>query len=262
MLARLERKLRWLAIPHLTLYLVAGQALVYVLMIARPELIDQLLLIPSRVAQGEIWRLVLFLFIPPTVSTDPVNMIFLFFGLYLFYLMGTALENHWGSFHYTLYILIAYLATISVVWVQLNSAATNMFIGGSVFLAFAFLYPDFVLYLFFILPVKIKWLALITWIGYGVALWLGDWLTRAMVLAATLNFLLFFGRDLIQKARHGRRRMKAQAASAAQEDEPFHRCVICQRTERSDPKLEFRYCPECAGAPCYCMDHIHQHEHR
>ncbi|HEX7010919.1 MAG TPA: hypothetical protein VF184_13135, partial [Phycisphaeraceae bacterium] len=71
MLARLERKLRWLAIPHLTLYLVAGQALVYVLMIARPELIDQLLLIPSRVAQGEIWRLVLFLFIPPTVSTDP-----------------------------------------------------------------------------------------------------------------------------------------------------------------------------------------------
>ena len=80
--------------------------------------------------------------------------------------------------------------------------ATNQFMLGSVFLAFAYLYPDFQLYIFFILPVRIKWLALLTWLFYGWTMITGDWMSRAMATAAVANFLLFFGRDIKALAKY------------------------------------------------------------
>ena len=84
------------------------------------------------------------------------NRIFAFFAWYLFYLMGNALEGHWGAFRYNLFLLIGYLVTVAVAFLYPYAAATNIFIGGSVFLAFAYLYPDFQLYIFFIIPVRLN----------------------------------------------------------------------------------------------------------
>ena len=138
--------------------------------------------------------------------------------------------------------------------------ATNIFIGGSVFLAFAFLYPDFELYLFFILPIKIKWLALLTWIGYAYQVLFGDWSTRLFVLASICNFLLFFGRDIRVRMRTGKRVMTTQAKQFTGVKEAFHTCTVCGKTDLTHPQMEFRYCPECSGLG-YCMDHISAHEH-
>jgi hypothetical protein len=89
------------------------------------------------------------------------------------------------------------------------------FLYGSVFLAFAFLNPDFELYLMFILPVKIKWLALLTWLGYGATVLVGSWTDRLLVLASVVNFLLFFAREILDKFKTGRRRMAFQAKQFA-----------------------------------------------
>ncbi len=255
-LDKLDRKFGRYAVPNVTIAIVIGQALLFLFAYAGTLDITRAMLVPALVLQGEWWRLLAFLFIPSSWS-----LIFLFFGLYLFYLMGTALENHWGAFRYNVFILAGYFLTVGASFLTPYQSATNVFIAGSVFLAFAYLFPEFQLYIFFILPVKIKWLALVTWAGYGWALLTGSWQTRFAVLASIGNVLLFFGSDIFARIKYGRRKMAAQVREAAKSREPFHRCAACGKTDITNPDAEFRYCPECGGLG-YCMDHINKHEHR
>ena len=168
--------------------LIISQVIVYVLSFTNRDILIGFYLIPNLVLEGQVWRFISFLAVPP--QTNPI---FALFFWYMFYMMGNALENQWGTFRYNLYFLIGYLATIAVSFLIPNQPSSNAFLQGSVFLAFAFLYPDFQILIFFILPVRIKWLALIAWIGYLYSLVAGDWLTRLLVLASISNFLLFFG---------------------------------------------------------------------
>lgn len=256
LLDTLERKLRPFAIPNLTLILLAAQGIGYVLVTSKPARVSEMVLIMDRVYAGEFWRLGTFLFIPPTTSA-----IFIFFALYLFWLMGTALEANWGHVRYTLYILIAYLATLVAAALVPGQAASAGFIGLSVYLAFAYLYPHFELLLFFILPVKIKYLAILAWIGIFFGFATGDWLTKALIFASVANFFLFFGNDLMHRVFSGKRRMEWQARQLRQRNKPFHQCVICGATEKTHPKMDFRYCSKCEGSYEYCAEHLPTHEH-
>ncbi len=253
---KLDRKLRRYAIPNVTLYLIIGQVIFFLFAMSGRFILDRVVLVPDFVRAGEWWRLITFLFIPP--ATNPI---FAFFAWYMFYLMGSALEGHWGAFRYNLFLLTGYLVTVAVTFLFPYSAATNIFIGGSVFLAFAYLYPDFRIYIFFILPVKIKWLAIITWLGYAYEMIVGPWHTRLLVLASISNYLLFFGRDIIWKMKTGNRSMIAQARQFTGKKEPFHKCVVCGKTDISHPQMDFRYCSDCGGLG-YCSDHIFNHEHK
>jgi hypothetical protein len=255
LLNNLEKKFRRYAVPNVTLYLILGQVLFFVFVLSGRFILDRVLLVPAQVMAGEWWRLLTFLFIPPVT-----NPIFAFFAWYLFYLMGNSLEGHWGAFRYNIFLLVGYVVTVGVSFLFPFHAATNIFIAGSVFLAFAYLYPDFQLYIFFILPVKVKWLALLTWIGYAYQMLVGSWSTRLLVLASITNYLLFFGRDIYLNARTGRHRMAAQARDITGKRDPFHKCTVCGITDLSHPRMEFRYCPDCNGLG-YCMDHILKHEH-
>lgn len=251
-----ERRFRRFAVENATLYLVAGQGIFFLFQYSGALDLSRALLVPGRVLEGEWWRLIAFLFIPPSSS-----LLFIFFALYLFYLMGTALENHWGALRYNAFLLTGYLLTAGVSFLTPEFPATNIFLGGSVFLAFAYLFPDFQLYLFFILPVRIKWLALLTWITYGWSFATGSWHTRSLILAAIGNVLLFFGRDILGNIRNGGKAMNRQARSLAGTREAFHRCAVCGKTDLSHPDEEFRYCPQCSGLG-YCREHIDTHRHR
>jgi hypothetical protein len=253
---KLERKLKRYAVHNVTLYLIIGQVLFFVFVLSGRFILDRVVFVPALVFAGEWWRLVTFLFIPPLM-----NPIFAFFAWYLFYLMGSALEGHWGAFRYNLFLLVGYVVTVAVAFLFPFSAATNIFIGGSVFLAFAWLFPDFQLYILFIIPVKIKWLALLTWIGYAYQLLAGPWPTRLLVLASISNFLLFFGKDILWRMKTGNRKMVFQAKQhTGGGRDPFHRCAACGVTDISHPQMEFRYCSECGGLG-YCSEHIFSHEH-
>ena len=157
LLNNLERKFRRFALPNVTVYLVAGQVFFYLAWYVLGFDLETIELIPSKVFEGEVWRIVTFAFTPPLI-----NLVFAFFAWYLFYLMGTSLEHFWGTARYNIYLLISYVASVAVSFIIPGAAATNAYIYGSVFLAFAFLNPNFQLYILLIFPVKIKWLALIT----------------------------------------------------------------------------------------------------
>ncbi|MEI8355955.1 MAG: hypothetical protein WCG31_07705 [Deltaproteobacteria bacterium] len=253
----LEKKFGRYALPNLTVYLIAGQTFFYLLFMtgrldpARVRFSAELFL------GGDWWRLATFLFNPP--NCGPLCALF---GWYLFYLMGSALEELWGIFRYNMFILAGFILAVAVSFLIPAYPVSNLFIGGSVFLAFAFLFPDYQLLLFFILPVRIKWLALLTWLGYGYMLLFGGWPERLLTLASIGNFLLFFARDIQVTMKYGRRQIARKGALFARRDpEPFHRCTVCGITDKTHPQMDFRYCTECRGQGCYCSEHIYNHEH-
>lgn len=264
LLTRLERALGRFALPDISLYLVLGQVLILGFVLLGHFDVERLALLPAAVRAGEGWRVLTFLFIPPVRQLSMAGAVFLALGWYFFYFMGSALEQHWGVFRYNAFIFLGWLLTVAVSFLAPGAYASNAYLAGTIFLAFAYLNPDFVIYVFFILPVRIKWLALLAWIGYGFSFLFGGWQDRLMVFAAVGNFLVFFARDIVLSIRSGKRRMEWQASrfgAAGSEREPRHRCQTCGRTDLSDPQLDFRYCSKCANDECYCAAHIHNHVH-
>ena len=256
-LTRLERRFGRYAIHDLTKYLVGGQGLSLLLSLAKPAFLGAMLLIPSAVMSGQWWRLLTFLLTPPSG-----NLIFAAFALYLLWFMGGALEAQWGAFRYNLYLLVGALMTIAAAFAFPYYPASSGYLTGSIFLAFAALFPRYEIYLFFVLPVQVRWLALLTWLLYGFAFVTAGWTTRLLILAAVANFLLFFGKDLLHQVRFGHRRIRQQARTAADRDQPRHVCAVCGITDKSHREMDFRYCTKCEPPVAYCTEHLGSHEHR
>lgn len=261
-LSRLQQRLEPYAIPNLPLWLIVGQGMLYGVALADPSLRDRLALIPNNVIGGEYWRLLSFIFMPP--DTHPV---WLFFALYFFHLTGSALEHFWGSLRFNLFLLIGYIATLAAAFSfpeLRNSPHTNAFIGSSVFLAFAKLYPNYQISIYFIFPIRVYWIALLTWLLLITNVILSSsWAERCYVLAGILNYMLFFRGEIFRGAITQERRMRQQITNIRQSGERSfaHRCIVCGLTDADDPNMEFRYCSRCDGVPCYCSQHLTDHQH-
>lgn len=256
LLQRLERRLQRYSVPNLSLMIALANAVVWVMLLGKPELSMKLALIPNAVMAGEWYRLFSFLAIPPGVN------ILTLFGIMFFYFTGTTLEHQWGTFRYNIYLLIAYVATVAVAWGNPGDPTISGFLYGSVFLAFAWLYPEFVIQLYLIIPIKIKYLALLTWLWFLFVLTFHPWPEKLAALASVANFLLFFGQDIFLRMRKSKRDMLFQLAEIKRRQQGFHRCTICGLTERDDHQMDFRFCSKCEGSLEYCEVHLKNHEHR
>lgn len=271
---RLEKRFGAYSLPGVTLWILAGQAMVFVSQYIGPmaragvpgggamAIYDALALDPQKVYAGEWWRLFTFPFLAP-LGTFPLFVLCFF---WFFYFVGTTLESTWGTFRYNAYLALGYIATVASAFiadaiVPGGGAVLGSYVFGGLFLAFARLYPDFEIYLFFILPVKVKWLARLQWAGYWLMAIFGGWYTRLMVLAAIFNYLIFFGGEVFREAKQGHRRMKLKAKTLKAPDKVTHECRVCGLTSAMAPKAAFRYCSQCAGQCCYCPDHLKNHEH-
>jgi hypothetical protein len=202
---KLERKFGRYAIVHLVKYLaILNGATFLVLYVLNPQaqarMYNALALIPSQLFKGEVWRLVTFILLPETLSP-----LWAALSIYLFYIIGTAVERNWGAFKFNMYYLIGMLGTlVGAVIVGLVSpsfaATTATYLNLSLFLAFATLFPNYQLMIFFVLPVKVKWLG---WLQAAFLLWTilsslftGYWAGAIAPLVSLANYLLIFGRDL------------------------------------------------------------------
>jgi membrane associated rhomboid family serine protease len=250
LLDKLERRFGFLGIPGLPRILVGFAALVFGLAWLAPGFTSILTLDPARILHGEVWRLVTYIFIPQTLSPW-----WILFALWFLWWIGEGLERVWGPFRFTLYLVVGMVGT-TVAAFFFGSNFSNTMLIASLFYAFAYFYPDEVIYLLFILPVKIKWLA---WILAALLL-LGFVMNsnsyRIALLAAFSNYLIFFGPEYVYAARHRhevstrRRRFESQSRS---ETEPLHKCAVCGATELSDPNLEFRVARD---GEEYCIAHL------
>ena len=255
---KLERRLEPLAIPNLTLYLVIGQAFFYLTAFLGLLDLTRIVFVPVWFLQGDWWRIVTFIVMPPMA-----HWVFIAFALYFLYLTGSALEQHLGALRYNLFLLTGYLLTVGVAFLTPNYPATNVYIAGSIFLAFAHLNPTFTIYLFLILPVQVRWLALFVWLTYAYSFVTGSLPTRLAIVAGISGYLIFFGPMIVRDLRAGRRTRQYQAERKreVEEEGPRHRCLVCGKNSDTHPDLDFRYCSKCIGDQCYCPDHIRNHEH-
>lgn len=278
---KLERKFGRFGIPNLTIYMIVCYVIGYALMIVNPGILNWLSLEPAYILRGQVWRLVTWVLYPP--STSGV-LWFAIAVLFFYYPIGTSLERTIGTFKYTLYILSGVIFTILGAFILYFLLAGNVLVGNvfstyyislSTFLAYAMCYPDMQVLLMFIIPVKMKWMAIFyvvivvyEMIQYVMA---GAWYLVIPIVASLLNFIIFyFGtkdfsrynpkeihrRNEFRRAMEPQGRMKSGSGSVTK-----HKCAICGRTELDDPNLEFRFCSRCNGNYEYCQDHLFTHTH-
>lgn len=193
-LDKLERRFGKYAVNNLMAYITAGNLAVFILNILMPYagISEKLALIPEYVLKGQVWRLVTYIFIPPET-----NIIFVFFTLYFYYFVGNSLENFWGSFRMNVYYLVGMIGTTIASLITGFSDATHL--NLSLILAFAYLFPDYEILVFFILPVKIKYIAWLNWAFIALSVILGPLGEKIVAIVSVLNFLLFFGPDILNR---------------------------------------------------------------
>lgn len=284
-LDRFCRKHPRLTLPGLMRYIVIGNVLVYLLDFfgtnGYPIASSLLGFSADAIAHGQIWRIVTFIFVP--LSNQ--NPIVFALSLYLYYFIGNALEREWGSNKFTIFYLFGVVLNILVGF--LVGGASMHYINLSMFFAFATLYPNLQFLLFFIIPVKAKWLAWFdaAWFALSVLRYLfqGHLLLALIPVVAIFNYLLFFATDISDqvsywRTRAAQKRKQQQYRQAYQnpggpkvvnfhdaktQTKPnyLHKCAVCGKTDRTDPQMEFRYCSRCNGYYCYCADHINNHIH-
>jgi Zn-dependent protease len=112
--------------------------------------------------------------------------------------------------------------------------------------------------------------------GVVYALWAGQyWLIllaafilfqssseKAVVGSEALGTYQFSLRE--RWSRGSRRRQFHRGVAARQreaETAAFHRCTACGLTDRDEPAMEFRVCPECSAGQEYCRAHLDSHPH-
>ena len=217
--------------------------------------------------------------IPPSAQSILFYVIMMLF----YYQLGTSLERTWGVFRYNVYIFGGILYTVIgafVTWMIMtavygNAGLTGAIVGVqvstyyicmSIFLAFAACYPNMQILLYFIIPIKMKWMAYVYAVLMLLDLVQGSWPQRIVMMMSLLNFVIFFlsTRDLYRfspKEVH-RRQAYRQAVNRPQSAGiTKHKCAVCGRTEKDDPSLEFRFCSKCAGNYEYCQEHLFTHQH-
>lgn len=259
MIVWLEKRLGFFAIPNLVRSIAIMQGVAWLLNLfnpavpGRPGFYDYLILDPSRVLAGEVWRLVTFVFIPGTQ-----NAFFLLIAILFLMFIGAGLEQGMGAFRVTLYVFLGMMAQIVFAFLW-GWPATGIYITAMLLLAFATLYPEQVIYLFFVLPLKVKWLGFLTaaWILYDFLRF--NVAGKIVILASCLNYLLLFALPFFIRLREERqnhlRRKKFSAAfdGRGHGAEAFHKCATCGATELSHPEREFRVA---ADGKEYCDQHL------
>ena len=264
-LGKLERRFGRYAIRNLPLYIVILYAFGAVMNYVSHSFYMNFSLNPFMVLHGEPWRIVTFL-----VATPGTSIIFLVFVLLFYYSIGESLVQVWGAFRFNMYVLCGILGTIASAFIVYAVVPTpyiymdTYYMNLSLFLAYAAIFPNMQVYLYGILPLKVKWLALVDIVLLGFSFVQGGLGARISIVVSLLNFILFYfssrnyKRISPKEVRRKRTyRRKVQQASGSSR----HRCAVCGRTEEDGPELEFRFCSKCNGNFEYCNDHLFTHTH-
>lgn len=291
---KLEKKFGRYAIDNLIYYVLGAYAVGYVLSMVLPDIYSMLIMSPELVCRGQIWRLFTWIFTVPQKLDVFVIFMFMFY-----FWIGTTLEKYWGTFKYNLYMIsgwffmtvgtmLFYFITLLASGDGVSLSVSTSYINLASFLATATIFPNAQVFLFGIIPVKLKYLAIIDLVilgyefadkllliirytAYEIIIFTGGVYTRDIcigicvsIIISILNFILFyFG------SRHGmrftpkeikRKKIYKQQMNAGK-GASKHKCAICGRTENDGDNLVFRYCSICEGNYEYCRDHLFTHEH-
>lgn len=153
----------------------------------------------ALILRGQIWRMVTFIFMPPESS-----IVFIIFQLLFYHFLGNLLQSHWGRLRFNLFYFTGVLCNIIAGFI--TGYATNYYLNLSLFLAVAILYPDMEINIYGILPIRMKWLALVDVLLLLPGLISGTWHTRVAILVSLAHIAIFFNDRFIHQIKDARRR--------------------------------------------------------
>lgn len=295
LIEKLERsKFGRFGIPDLMKYVIAVNIAGFVLDLINPGFYYQYLSLDmNAIFHGQVWRLVTFVICPLYFSDSRMMNIFWFvIWVQVYYMIGMNLERMWGKFRFNLFyftgvlwIMVTNFVFYLIYTDFLSNDIFNEAMGGilgmttnlqylnqTLFLAFALLFPEMQFLVYFVIPVKAKWMSLI-YLGFTAyelfeALKNGiyGYYVAALIVVSLINLVLFlvFARvtgSPREAIKQKKRKVEFQYKARPQTSGPKHRCVVCGRTEKDAPDLEFRFCSKCEGNFEYCSDHLFTHEH-
>lgn len=271
-LNKMERKFGRYAIHNLSLYIIGGYVIGYILYFLAPDVLyNYLSLEPYYILRGQIWRLVTWVLIPPE---DPG--LFTIIMLMLYYSLGNSLERTWGAFRYNAYIFTGVVSTIVGAFILFfilggngifgSALFSTYYINMSIFLAFAVCYPNMELLFYFIIPIKVKWFGILYSVYILISFFSTNWVGKVAIIASLFNFVLFFLMTrkysrVSPKEIRRKQTFKRQINQGAAPGITKHKCAVCGRTELDGDNLEFRFCSKCEGNYEYCQDHLFTHTH-
>ncbi len=302
LLYKLEEKFGKFAIPNLPIITIAIFGFSYLVSFAAPNVSEMMMFSPTAIfGRHEFWRLITWIFTPPG-DFDYFTLLM----LVIYAMLGRSIERAIGTFMYNMYILgtmfaifIVNLITGAIFYAQnvaglapedmdffvvydymRGTILMTYFLMYTIFLGFALIYSESIMLVFFVIPMKAKYIAYIDliWLAYEfyrcpihgrvtILAVVGVWLILVFAMnkykPGHVRIYMKHKTDQIKRKTAARR----NTPKGAGEPIPFpttitkHKCAICGRSEKDDPMLEFRFCSKCNGNYEYCMDHLYTHEH-
>ncbi|MGN1267511.1 MAG: hypothetical protein ACI4UH_06200 [Dorea sp.] len=283
---KLEKKFGRYAIPNLMNYIIVLYILGLAVEMFAPEFYYQYLSLNAEaILGGQVWRVITFIIQPPNAS-----YLFVILVLYTYFLLGRELEAAWGAFRFNLYFFSGMLFHVLAAFAVYFATGVCMemdtwYLNLSIFFAYVALFPETRFYVFYVIPVKAKWLGILDGVYFLYTIAQGfmpayggnpvyGYYYQASALAAAvsiLNFVIFFlgSRNMKRYSPKQMKRKREFQKNIKQAQRPVnygpngarHRCAVCGRTELDDVNLEFRYCSKCNGNYEYCQDHLFTHTH-
>ena len=254
---RLERRIGWISFPGFLRYYALFHVLVFVLQFIRPDIGLLLQFDKDRIFSGEIWRVATMFFAvsnfgPPTL----MSVVFLYFGVNFAFMVNDALEAAWGSFKATMFYYMGILLILIANFIYpIHIPLSGFALYGAAFLAFATLFPRVEILLMFFLPVQVRFLGMLE--GFTILMMVISMpVLLPFILLAFANYVVFAGIPAIRGTARiigSVQRRKRFNSAKGPASEAFHTCAACERTDATDPGLEFRVGGD--GRE-YCEEHL------
>ena len=255
-------------IKNLMMYISIANVAFWVLGAINRPFLSYLSFDAAAILHGQVWRLVTFMLYPPSTG------LLAFIAFYFYYWIGSTLEQYWGSGQFTIYFFSGVILTILYGFLIYFITGSNVrldsqYIYLSMFFSFAALFPDMQVLFMYIIPIKMKYLAIVDAVFFALAVITNPFPVNLLPIVAVLNFFIFCGGDLLSHVRPNRTsrstvnfRKESRRIRREQQSKLYtHKCAVCGRTDVDYPNLEFRYCSRCQGYHCFCIDHINNHIH-
>lgn len=319
-LNKLEKRFGRFAIPNLYLVIVVITVVGYVIRYVMPSVYYLLTLSPYMIAvQNQYWRLFTWIFTIPYEISSFLTVLFLPINLFFYTWLGKSLEQYWGKFIYNLYIIggaiiidiFVLLGALYYFKISPNAAnhIANALVSGtglsegadvtrymymSIFLAFTVVGGDNVIYLYFVIPLKMKYLAYVDLALLAFNFFVGGFFTKIIILCSVANYFIYaigykskytpsLG-DIKRKRKFEKATQKGKGRRTVEYNDDgtirfpdgskiikpgagnpegitIHKCAVCGRTEKDSPNMEFRFCSKCNGNYEYCSEHLYTHQH-
>ena len=255
LLIGLEEKLGRLAFPGILRWIAGFQLLGLILSVISPGFSTMTSFDKDAIFSGQVWRLVSWLCLPEVrlvTATDVTASIFftLITTLFLFFL-NDAIEESVGTFRLNIYVFVTwFLITLAALSPLTNpvfvTLQMRLVFFSAMVLAAAVFFPNQIIHLMMVIPIKMKWIAwidvafLVSRVFLNSLPLINSILVVFGLLAFLIGVLPLVLSDLKNTATASARRARFHRDSGHGEENAFHTCHQCGITDLDDPNLEFR----------------------